>query len=288
MEYVNKQPIHAGLSGDKKYSAQSKDGRKVLLRYTDITQYDKKKAEFERMQTAFAQGVPMCEPIGLFCEDGQVCQALGWCEGANLEEMLPVFTKEQQYEAGCKAGKILRAIHRVPAPEGLADWYERYWGQNALRVEGFRKSGVQIEGSDRVLRFVEENREILRGRPQCLHHGDFHAGNIICAPDGRLSVIDWETIDYENWGDPWEEFNRLGNTALHAPYAAGMVRGYFDGEPPEEFWRVLALYLCAGALMLVSWAYHLQKDELPGTVRNMRDLIENYDGMKTVVPKWYR
>lgn len=288
MEFIKRNPVSAGLSGDRKFAAETAEGRKVLLRYSDIGRYDNKKREFERMKLAFAQGVPMSEPIALLCEGDTVCQVLGWCEGKNLEEILPTISAQRQFDAGLKAGKILRKIHFVPAPNNLPDWYERYWSQNAPRIEGFRKSGVQIEGSDKVLRFVEENREILRGRPQCLHHGDFHAGNIICAPDGSLSVIDWETIDYENWGDPWEEFNRLGNTALHAPYAAGMVRGYFDGEPPEEFWRVLALYLCAGALMLVSWAYHLQKDELPGAVRNMRDLIENYDGMKTVVPKWYR
>lgn len=288
MEFVKKKPLNAGLSGDRKYVAETVQGRNVLLRCADIAQYERKRAEFERMQLAFAQGVPMSEPLELFCENGRVCQAFSWCEGEPLEKLLPMLDEKQQRTAGQRAGEILRAIHSVPAPEGFADWYERYWEQNAPRVEGFRRSNVQIDGSGRILRFVDENRPLLRGRPQCLHHGDFHAGNLICATDGSLHVIDWETVDYENWGDPWEEFNRLGNSGFYAPYAAGMVRGYFGGEPPEEFWPVLALYLCVGALMLVSWAYHLQKDELPRAVQNMRELIENYDGMKTVVPKWYK
>ena len=46
---------------------------------------------------------------------------------------------------------------------------------------------------------------------QCFHHGDWHTENLLLSEDGRLSVIDWELLDYDNYGDPWEEFNRINN-----------------------------------------------------------------------------
>ncbi|MDR0248826.1 MAG: hypothetical protein LBI44_04095 [Oscillospiraceae bacterium] len=43
------EPIGKGWSEDKKYCVTAADGAKYLLRVSDISEYDRKKAEYEMM-----------------------------------------------------------------------------------------------------------------------------------------------------------------------------------------------------------------------------------------------
>lgn len=55
-----------------------------------------------------------------------------------------------------------------------------------------------------------------------------------------LSVIDFNRYDF---GDPWEEFNRIIWSAVISPqFAIGQFNGYFEGEPPIEFFRTILLF----------------------------------------------
>lgn len=282
-------PLDKGLSSDKKYYIETADERRLLLRVNDISELDRKKTIFGMMKRAAVLGIPMPRPVDFgVCNDGKnVYQLLTWCEGVNLETVLPTLSQAEQYTLGLKAGEILRKIHSIPAPENLEDWSIRYIEVNGDRVKAFNKCGVQIKGSEAILRYFEENIHLLNGRPQCFHHGDFHNGNLLITENKDLSVIDWELLDYGNFADPWEEFNRIGNTKVIPHFTTGLIRGYFDGEPPVEFWRLLALYLSAGALMLVSWAFYLQQDELEYSVQNANDVLRWFDNMNSLVPTWY-
>lgn len=53
---------------------------------------------------------------------------------------------------------------------------------------------------------MESNRYLLEGRPQTFQHGDYHVGNMIITKSRELGIIDLNRFDY---GDPWEEFNRI-------------------------------------------------------------------------------
>ena len=80
---------------------------------------------------------------------------------------------------------------------------------------------------------------MLAGRPQTFQHGDYLIGNLMIGSDSSLYIIDFNRCDF---GDPWEEFNRIVWCAQKAPvFASGMVDGYFDGAVPADFWRLLAL-----------------------------------------------
>ncbi|MDD4492959.1 MAG: hypothetical protein PHV32_01190 [Eubacteriales bacterium] len=50
IDYISKEPIAKGWSGNKKYCATTADGTKYLLRISPMEQYDKKKNEFEMMR----------------------------------------------------------------------------------------------------------------------------------------------------------------------------------------------------------------------------------------------
>ena len=51
-------------------------------------------------------------------------------------------------------------------------------------------------------------------------------GNLIISSDRQLYVIDWHTVDFDNCGDPWYDFNPLG---IEFPaFASGQIVGYFN------------------------------------------------------------
>ena len=50
-------------------------------------------------------------------------------------------------------------------------------------------------------------------------------------------MIDFDRFDF---GDPWEEFNRIVWSAqVSTPFASGMIDGYFDNEVPDYFGNFL-------------------------------------------------
>jgi Predicted aminoglycoside phosphotransferase len=282
-------PLDKGYSGDKKFYIETSDDKRLLLRISDIKEYERRKTMFEMMKTAASLHVPMPQPLDFgTCDNGKsVYQLLTWCDGKNLEIVLPVLSEKEQYAIGIESGRILRTIHSIQAPDTLDDWFIRYTSQNDDRVSAFSQTNIQLEGGEALLHYYNENKELLRNRPQCFHHGDWHTENLLLSEGNELSVIDWELLDYGNYGDPWEEFNRINNCPIIPHYHSGQIKGYFGGEPPEEFWRLLAVYLSAGALMLMSWAYYLQPNELDYAIKNASKVLSCFNQMKNLVPSWY-
>ena len=121
-------PLDKGYSGDKKFYILTSDGKQLLLRVSDIKEYERRKTMFEMMKAAASLRVPMPQPIDFgTCDNGKsVYQLLTWCDGENLEAVLPTLSEKEQYAIGLESGKILRAIHSIPAPDTLDDWFIRY------------------------------------------------------------------------------------------------------------------------------------------------------------------
>ena len=141
-------------------------------------------------------------------------------------------------------------------------------------------------GDDAFLEYIAQNRHLLKNRPQSFQHGDYHIGNMMIDPNGVLTIIDFEKQDV---GDPWEEFNRIVWCAQAAPaFASGMVDGYFDGDVPMEFWKLLALYICSNTLGSLPWAIPFGEGEIQVMRKQAAQVLEWYNGMTNVVPTWYQ
>ena len=133
--------------------------------------------------------------------------------------------------------------------------------------------------------YLSENRHLLAHRPQSYQHGDYHIGNMMITTEGVLTVIDFDKDDY---GDPWEEFNRIVWSAQAAPdFARGMVDGYFGGDVPMEFWELLALYIGSNVLGSLPWAIPFGEKEVSVMRSQAVQVLQWYDNMKNVVPTWY-
>lgn len=287
--FIKIEPIEKGVSGDKKYRVEKIDGQCLLLRISDVEYYQRKKTMYDMMQRVAKLGVSMSRPVDFgVCNSGRnVYQLLSWCDGETADVVLPNLSENEQYAIGVKAGKNLKMIHSISAPDSIEDWYDRFNKINDGRIKSFFNCGVTVEGSDSILAFYEENRYLLRGRPQCFIHGDYHNDNILVSEDLKIAIVDWDLLD-SLYGDPWSEFNRISMSTNFVPhFTTGLLHGYFGGEPPVEFWRVLALYLSTGALSLVSWAVYVE----PGCLEECKQIAANvirwYDGMSNVVPTWY-
>ncbi len=286
MNFVTKEPINKGWSSDKKYAVTDESGRKYLLRVSDVSEYDTKHAEFEMMKQVASLGVLMCLPIEFGVSDDGVYSVQSWINGEDAESVIGSFSEADQYAYGLEAGQILKKIHSIPAPTSVEDWEARFNRKIDRKLAGYDACPLKYEGGQALIDFIEANRHLLRGRPQVYQHGDYHVGNLMIDLDGRLVVIDFNRNDY---GDPWEEFNRIVWCAEASPrFASGMVDGYFGGVVPMEFWRLLALYIASNTLSSLPWAIPFGEGEIAVMQKQAARVMAWYDGMRDSVPRWYK
>ena len=69
--------------------------------------------------------------------------------------------------------------------------------------------------------------------------------------------------------------------ALPPYFATGMVKAYFGGEPPAEFFAVLKYYITLGAVE------SLRDTSREDYFEEVRIVLDTYENMQSAVPKWY-
>ena len=285
LDFIAKEPINKGWSDDKKYCVTTADGTKYLLR---VTPFEKSAncADLFRMQQEVAKvGVPMCKSLELGeCDEGiYVLQT--WIDGKDANEVIPCLADSEQYVLGLEAGRILKKIHSIPAPENQQDWEKRINDKADLRIRKYNECPLKYDNGQAFIDFINENRYLLKGRPLVFQHGDYHIGNMMIE-NGKVVIVDFDRFDF---GDPWEEFKSITWCAQASPlFASGMVDGYFEMQVPMEFWKLLAFYISLGTITSLPWAIPFGE----GEVRTMRDLANEvlawYDNMRDPVPRWYK
>ena len=283
---VSKILIEKGWSGDKKYYITDCEQTKYLLRISPIEQYERKKFEFELMKTVAERGVPMCKPIEFgTCTDG-VYSIQSWIDGSDAEDILVHCSNHQQYSYGFQAGEILKAIHGIPAPDDREEWKSFFNRKMDRKIKVYNECPLKYECGQPFIDYINSHRHLLKGRPSVYQHGDYHIGNMMIGVDKQLYIIDFNRNDF---GDPWEEFNRIVWCAQSMPYfATGMVNGYFDNNVHETFWELLALYISSNALSSLPWAIPFGQSEIDVMINQAKDILAWYDNMKQVVPTWYK
>lgn len=286
MNFVTKEPINKGWSSDKKYCVTDENGTRYLLCVSDIAQHDTKQSEFNMMKQLASLGVPICQPIEFgTCEDG-VYSIQSWIDGEDAEQVISDYSDTEQYVYGLEAGRILRKIHSIPAPATQEDWEIRFNRKMDYKIKKYSECPIKYENGQAFIDYINENRHLLKNRPQVYQHGDYHIGNMMIDRNGQLRVIDFNRNDY---GDPWEEFNRIVWCAQKAPlFASGMVNGYFDDNVPMEFWRLLVLYISSNTLSSVYWAIPFGQDEVNTMLNQAKEVLSWYDNMRNPVPTWFK
>ncbi len=284
-QLVSRQAIDKGWSGDRKFCAMDAQGQKYLLRISPAEQYERKRQEYELSLQVAALGVPMCRPIAFgTCEQG-VYAIHSWIDAQDAENVIPSMPPQTQYAVGLEAGRILSVIHRLPAPKGLDSWECRYGRKMDRKLDMYASCPVHYDQGHLFVQYVKNHRHLIRGRSQTYQHGDYHIGNMMIDKAGQLWIIDFDRRDF---GDPWEEFNRIVWCAQAAPmFASGMVDGYFDSNPPLAFWELLALYIATNTLSSLPWAIPYGDKEIAVMQRQAQEILGWYQNMTAVIPTWY-
>ena len=282
-------PISKGWSEDKKYCATAIDGTKYLLRTASLSLYETKKSLYSMMERIAALNIPMCIPIEFgTCEEG-VYSLQSWINGVDLETLLPMssqtlLSKEEQYELGLQAGRIAKKIHTIPISNPQEEWKVSFNRRIDTVLQEYKMCGLKFDGDYYMLDSIEQNRHLLDNRPQCYLLSDYNILNMMYEK-GELKIIDFERFDI---GDPWNEFNCIVWSAMASPiFATGQIQGYFDGEPPEEFFKLLVLYIAVLVLSLMSsWAVTSEFGHNV-TMKLSQDVLNWFDNMQSFIPTWY-
>lgn len=286
--WLSCEKITKGWSSDEKYIIETNNGQKLLLRISDISDYEGKKKEFEIVQKYSKLGFAMSSPVDFgICNEGKSCyMLLTFVEGKDLEEALPTLTEKEQYLLGREAGKILRKIHSIPIDESDIP-KETKQKKKLWQLSKYEDSpNLRVENDETAIEFVKNNIDLIWKEQPVYQHGDFHPGNLIYMNDGKIGVI-----DFNRWevGDPYEEFYKLESFGIEVsiPYSIGQIDAYFDDEIPTDFWGALAVYCAWSALFSIKWAEKFGQADIDGMVERCHRAFKNYDNFNLIVPKWY-
>lgn len=212
---------------------------------------------------------------------------LTWCDGEDVEAVLPRLSETDQYALGVKAGGLLREIHTLPASPDAEPW--GVWFRRRLQgqVDFFKSHPIQSANGEKIIRHLLDNQNLLDERPQMFHHGDAKMSNLIVMPDGKVGIIDFNAFN-RTCGDPWwESVSIAWGTEPPAYFFTGYINGYFDGRPPTEFFQLLRYYIACDALAaLCETAAGGQEGSEKGR-RHLKNVLRWFNNLQSPVPTWY-
>jgi len=240
------------------------------------------------MERAYAFGTltPRLLDFGL-CNCERVCYSLlTWFDGEDVEAVLPRMSESEQYGLGIKAGELLRRLHSLSAPADAEPWGMRFRRKIQDQTDFFSHNPIQSESGDILLHYLLDNQTLLDGRPQTFNHGDFHPSNLILTHDGKVGVIDYNP-HFLDHGDPWWEFRSCSwGVESNAHFYTGRIVGYFNGDPPLDFFKMQAYYDAYSGLSTLRAASGEQREPEEGR-RHLENVLRWFDNMQSPIPTWY-
>lgn len=279
--------IAGGWSDDEKFKLQDGFGKHYLLRFSNKVSLRRRHAQSDAMDKAASCGIRCSRPVksgSMYSGGSYILQT--WLEGSALEGQLPQSSPKECYAFGMAAGAILRRLHKayedLPTEASHLNALKRI----ARHLGEYGKSGLKVPWESCALNAVEDGIHLLKGRPICLRHGDFHPGNMILSASEGLGIIDFDRCDY---GDPFDEFYKAEMFArpLSTEFINGQLHSYFEGDPPAFFWQILKVYLADVILYSLVWAEAFGDSEVEGMMGRAIMVLEDFDDFHSLAPLWY-
>ena len=220
------------------------------------------------------------------CNNGHsVYQLLTWCEGEEAKEALPSLSKQQQFELGCDAGNILKKMKPLEYYAPSADWANSYGKKVEKYISAYKNCGRDLYGIEVLLSFLEGNFKWLDNRERCLLHGDFQTDNMIISPEQELYIIDFQGSGLV---DPYYALTGATVSAEGSlEFSVGQLKTYFDGNIPDEFWKLNAFYTAAESIHAFTVAVTLGQEEVDYSNELMKNILEWHDNFNTFIPNWF-
>ena len=280
--------LDKGYSVDRKYLLYSNGEPCYLLRVSDISEESARRSDFDLVSQLWTKGIACPQQIAFGVDtEQQACFIVqSYVSGDDAEDAITGLTTDQQYALGIQAGKELRKIHHALIPSNEVDWFEYRSGKYRRYQHRAEEMQISYEGQEEIEQFIAENLHLLRGRPICFCHGDFHPGNMVVKDKMLAGIIDFNRC---YWGDPYFEFYKLAQfgAPLSTAFARGQIDGYFPERVPSDFWPLYNVYVAMVLLVDLVWTQHYYPLEIERSHKLNRIIKDDHDFIHATPPKWY-
>ena len=286
-KWISIKTVDKGWSGDKKYIVVDSQNNKMLLRVSSMPYYESRKKQFELLQEVEKLNVNTSKPISFGkLNDEEIYMVLSWLEGEDAEKEVAKLSDEDAYKLGVEAGQILRKLHTIKINKNEEmPWKEKFNLKMIRKYRAVNESKIDIPKKDLIIDYIEKNKYLLDNREQTFTHGDYHLGNMIVNKN-KIGVIDFEK---NKIADPYDDFKQfMWNAFVSEYFATGMINGYFNNNIPEDFFPILAVYAAEQLTSYLPWASTAEDNNLEKMYAIHNCILDWYDDMKLVVPKWYK
>ena len=276
-------PICKGMSPSDKYYVETNNDRCFFVRIVDNTQSERFENEFKILQNAAQEGVSMPHPVEMGKFDCGRYMIIDWVDGETLYDALPSMTRDKQHKLGIKAGEIMRKIHSIPMINNSNEWAMCPYFKMKTNIAKYPEYAANFtDVENRLIDYIELNKELLQSYPFVLLHGDYSPMNMMLE-SGELKIIDFNSFGF---GVPWIDMGKIISKAMGNEYFyLGLIHSYFDGEPSQDSWKLIAFY---AALHRIDTFFNSAIYE-----RSSIHIVSNnefsgwFDDMKNFVPSWY-
>ncbi len=279
-------PLNKGWSRDEKYILTDCFGERFLLRITATEKEDRaiRQYSFLRELQNLKINCPKALEYGK-TQDARIYTVLSFLPGEDGETALAMLSKEKGYLLGKEGGEILRKIHSLPISEEIGSWWERYKPKIQRKVDALKNCPLKIPNQERIIEYYLDNAKLMQSRPMVLTHGDYHLGNMV-VDNGRLGVIDFEKCNY---ADPYDDFKPYcWNVFANSSFERGLIDGYFNGNIPKDFFKILKFYTAESLISHLPWAMTFGEEEIKTSFKVADSAMQWWGNFELDVPTWYK
>ncbi|WP_255294191.1 aminoglycoside phosphotransferase family protein [Bacillus wiedmannii] len=258
------------------------------MKVCDAVHFERKQEEYTYMKQLELLHIPTPKLIHFIkLEELNKCvQVFEWTQGVNAEEGLGKLSVEEQYNAGRKAGEVLKRIHSIGRESASNKWETVRWNKYERYVEALANYEIDFLDLKPVLSFVGEHKQLLKNRPITFLHDDFHPANSMIH-NKEFIVIDFGGYDF---GDPIHDFYNVAifTTRISKPFAVGQVHGYCVGEPSLHFWQLYSLYAAMTFPADIVWTNRSTPHLVDDMKERLKGILEDHNNFSSYIPKWYQ
>ncbi len=277
--------ITKGLSHDKKYVV---DGQ-YLVRIFSRDEEERRKAEFDciRLLGDYSSCVPETFEFGRLLDKKHSYMILEYLPGVDAKRAMSLLTVEEQYKAGCFAGRELKKLHQLPAPANREDWYTAKTKKSDNYLKDLKKVPVDEHLKELLATYIKQREQLMIGRPNTFQHDDFHPSNLLIHNKTFAGIIDFERMD---WGDPLHDLTKLGffSKRISIEFTRGVIDGYHsDDVVPQTFWELYSLYSAMHIVSAIVWGLRMSQEQFETLLAYSLDVLADHDNFNRTIPTWY-
>jgi aminoglycoside phosphotransferase (APT) family kinase protein len=186
-EFISIEKIELGWSSDQKFILTSKDGKRYLLRLSNIKYFDLKEKEFEVIKLFSKLGFFDVYAHSIWKNKGfyAVLYDTYIYRRKNIRGYFFFLSTDIQYDLGIKTGRILKRIHSMDVPISFKQ-YKNIKEKKFKQLHLYEISNNRMPDDEDVISFIKANIDLIGRNTHSFQHGDFHPGNLILTDDMNL------------------------------------------------------------------------------------------------------